>query len=151
MLNLVNPGQRRKLSEKARKILRPVFAARFPYVDLDAVRLRLGSRFPGIPAHPIGMALGSTIYLKQHTLDECDLGEMLLLLHELVHVGQYHDATRIGFAGRYGYSIMLHLGNDQNQLEWEAYQFVAASQTAVWQAIRAVCEHRRPGDAGSPV
>jgi hypothetical protein len=139
LLSSANPGRRQPLSLRTRRILAHCYTPWFREVDLDAIVVRLEAAFPGIPARPDGMALGDTIYLKQATFDECNIEDMLLLLHELVHVAQYRRDTRVGFARVYGTSVVFHLSNRCNPLEQEAEDFTREHAPDLVQAITNIC------------
>jgi hypothetical protein len=135
LVNAANPGRREPLTGNAKRAFGLVFSPPFPAVDLDRVRLRLGARFPGIPARPQGMALGYTIYLKQPRFDEGNHADMALLLHELVHVAQYERLTPAGFARRYAEALLSDPSNERNPLEHEAYDFVQSHHAELLRAM----------------
>ncbi|HUK22478.1 MAG TPA: hypothetical protein VLV45_13105 [Gemmatimonadales bacterium] len=140
-LNGVNPGARAPLPARAKRILDRCYTAFFPSVDLDRIRLRCGARFPGVPVRPAGMALGHTIYLRQSRFDECDCRDMLLLIHELVHVAQFVRGTWTSFARDYAAGLLRHLSYHANPLEREARAFTESHAMDVSQALAELCGH----------
>jgi Domain of unknown function (DUF4157) len=121
--------------------LRPLF----PHLDLSTVRVRTRCRLPSNKFHTSGsiyaMTFGSTIYFRDE-LDERDPGQLVHLIHELVHVDQ---VRRFGgepaFACEYGRGYIDGGGElpayidhptayHRNPLEAEAYTFEAQFRNA---------------------
>jgi hypothetical protein len=109
----------------------------FPDIDLEAVRVREHCRLPPNRFQETGsiyaMTFGTTM-LWRAALDESDSGDLVRLMHELVHVDQ---VRRLGgeqaFACEYGKGYISgggelpeYLDDDayhRNPLEAEAYRF----------------------------
>ena len=85
------------------------------------------------------MALGYTIYLRQPAFEECDHRDVLLVLHELVHVAQFARGTSLDFAREYAAGLLRHLSYRANPLEREAEAFTQAHAPDVSRALAQVC------------
>lgn len=112
----------------------------FPELDLGTVRVRTVCRLPPNRfqerGHIYAMTFGSTIYWRDE-LDEDDPGDLVRLMHELVHVDQVRrHGGESAFACAYGEGYLSGGGDvpthiDQptayhrNPLEAEAYAFEA--------------------------
>lgn len=126
----------RPLRARTIQRLQPVF----PYLDLHGVRIRTRCRLPSNRFRESGsiyaMTFGTTIYWRD-TLDEDDPGDLVKLMHELVHVDQVRrHGGEAGFACEYGKGYLegggglpAYINNPtayhRNPLEAEAYSFEA--------------------------
>lgn len=139
---------------RPRRALSPAVIARlqpwFPELDLGIVRVRTGCRLPPNRFRTRGriyaMTFGSTIYWRDE-LDEHDPGDLVRLMHELVHVAQ---VVRYGgeskFACAYGEGYLSgggvlpdHIDDPspyhRNPLEAEAYRFEARCRDATGRVV----------------
>jgi hypothetical protein len=123
-----------------RPATRAMLAELFPSVDVEAIVIRTGCRLPANRFQPSGsiyaMTFGSTIYWRDD-LDESDPGDLVRLIHEVVHVDQYRRfGGEAGFACAYGRGYVEGGGDvpphirepnayHRNPLEAEAYRFAA--------------------------
>lgn len=112
----------------------------FPHIDLTDVRVRTRCRLPSNTFRERGsiyaMTFGNTIYWRDD-LDEDDPGDLVNLIHELVHVDQVRrHGGESGFACAYGIGYLEGGGRlpgyidepsayHRNPLEAEAYSFEA--------------------------
>ncbi len=140
----------------------------FPHVDLSTVRVRTGCRLPSNKFHTSGsiyaMTFGSTIYFRDD-LDEGNPGQLVHLIHELVHVDQVRRfGGESAFACEYGRGYIDGGGElpayidhptayHRNPLEAEAYTFEARFRDSHGRVEPAHCRCRRPmrpraGDRG---
>lgn len=85
-------------------------------VPLDKVRVVAPAR---LPVPHLGITLGRAVYLR-HPLDLTRPEDQLLLLHELVHVGQRERAGRLGMAFRYGRGFCEVMSYRRHPMETEA-------------------------------
>lgn len=122
----------------------------FPHLDLRTIRVRTRCRLPanrfGERGSIYAMTFGNTIYWRDE-LDERDPGDLVHLIHEIVHVDQVrrHQGER-GFACAYGMGY-LEGGGDLpayiaeptayhfNPLEAEAYSFEAQFRDAAGRVV----------------
>jgi Domain of unknown function (DUF4157) len=136
------------LGRTARPLL-PATIARigplFPQLDLSTVSVRERCRLPSNRFHTTGsiyaMTFGSTIYFRDR-LDEHDPGQLVHLIHELVHVDQVRRyGGEPAFACEYGRGYIDGGGElpayidhptayHRNPLEAEAYTFEALFRDA---------------------
>jgi hypothetical protein len=132
--NFRRPHQRLRPSTRA--MLRELF----PDLDVDQIRVRNKSRLPSNRFNRTGriyaMTFGNTIYWRD-LLDESDPGDLVKLIHEVVHVDQVRRyGGENGFSCEYGKGYIEGGGDlpnhirrptayHRNPLEAEAYTFEA--------------------------
>lgn len=102
-------------------LARRLLADFVPELDLERIRVRHRARL-AIPARYRAITLGSRIYARP-CLRADEPADLELLLHELIHVGQYSRLGHLGFSWRYGGEIAAR-GYRGNSLEREARDFV---------------------------
>ena len=141
-------AQLANVTRRPRRLTPPTLAILpqlFPDLDVDAIRVRTGCRLPpnrfNERGHTLAMTFGDTIFWAG-TLDESDPHDLVHLLHEVVHVDQFHRfGGAAGFACEYGTGYLMGGGElppsikrptayHRNPLEAEAYQFEARFQDA---------------------
>ena len=144
---IANLGRRsRPLRDETVDGLQPLF----PDLDLRSVRVRTRCRLPSNRFSARGsiyaMTFGDTIYWRDE-LDESDTGDLVHLIHEIVHVDQVrrHGGER-GFACAYGVGYLEGGGElpayidtptayHRNPLEAEAYSFEADFRDAAGRVV----------------
>jgi len=131
---ILNKGRASKLTPG----MKSVFGPFFPNLDLDEVGVSVGATIVG-PGDLQGMTLGYTIYLSQADVDECNVDDMELLMHELVHVDQYRRIGWQSFGCMYGMGYTLGWNWDDIPLEQEAVQFVISNASALEVAVKSSC------------
>jgi len=133
LANLTRPSE--PLQEKTQAMLRTLF----PDLDVGGIRVRRGCRLPANRFDKRGsiyaMTFGNSIYWRDPVLDEDDPGDLVKLIHEVMHVEQ---TRRLGgedaFACAYGEGYLQGGGDvppriknptayHRNPLEAEAYTF----------------------------
>ena len=115
-------GEPRRLADQTKAIMSEFF----PELDLNEVVLRTGASI--VPRRFRAMTLGRTIFLRGD-LDECSAEDMLLLVHELVHVDQFRRLGELKFACAYGEGFLRTFSHDNIPLEREATAFQHAHET----------------------
>ncbi len=120
-----------------------ILARLFPGVDVGAIRVRTGCRLPPNRFNErgpiIAMTFGDHIYWAG-SLDETNPRDLVNVIHEVVHVEQFHRyGGESGFACEYGAGYVAGGGElppsirrptpyHRNPLEAEAYRFEARFQ-----------------------
>ena len=126
---------REPLQQPTQAMLRKLF----PDLDVSQIRVRRGCRLPANRFDKRGsiyaMTFGNSIYWRDDVLDENDPGDLVKLIHEVMHVEQ---SRRLGgqaeFACAYGEGYLRGGGDvparikdptayHRNPLEAEAYTF----------------------------
>lgn len=99
-------------------------------VDVDSVRLRVGGAMGAyLRATKHGaLTIGNTIWFRtQEHREDADL-----VVHELVHVGQYRRSGRFGFLRNYIWDVMKQRSYSKNHpLEAPAYERQELARTVV--------------------
>jgi Domain of unknown function (DUF4157) len=106
-----------KLSETTRQIMSEFF----PTLDLLRVGVTANATLPW-PKAKRGITQGGSIYVRG-PFAQTSHRDLRLLMHELVHVGQYARLGTIRFLWVYGQG-KLKGGYRENPLEKEAFSFV---------------------------
>jgi hypothetical protein len=137
--SLVNRGKGRPLSDRSMRAM----SGFFPRLDLNEVELVTGATL-AVASRYKGLTLGNRIYLRKR-FDECSLDpngqprDMKLLMHELVHVEQYHRLGWFRFACQYGKGALSTWDHDNIPLEREAISFVRANENSLKDIVSAIC------------
>lgn len=131
----MNPGRRQRLSAFVQELM----AKYFPELDLDVVRLRTNASLPGVPAKEDALTLGTTIFFRGD-FRECELDDfgdhMGLLMHELVHVGQFQRLGTRTFACKHFGAVLRW---SDNQLEEDALTYRAEKGPDLKERLTKAC------------
>jgi hypothetical protein len=107
-------------------------------IDLSEVRIVENARLRTL-APASALTIGNTIYWEGKCI-ECDGGDMSLLLHELVHVGQYKRHGRAVFNLLYAWKFLTGgFKYRNNDLEREAFAFEEKNAAKLEKYRKEVC------------
>jgi hypothetical protein len=134
--------------------LTTLFGKYFPNMRFDEISIY--DNLEVFPPWAAGITFRKTIFIK-YALSQCDYDVALLLMHELVHVKQYHEWSFWSFACRYADEVVRGLPRNIREpnpllmpgesLEDEAYNFVARNDQAMLAEMHKVCPNLPRGTA----
>lgn len=131
---VTRPGDIHKLSSRVTDIMKHFF----PTLDFDKITVRLGAS-KIVPPSKWGIVIGTTIYLKQSSFEDCNEVDMLRLMHELVHVRQTMDQSWLSSGYAYGADFTEHWNYRDNPKEVEAREFEEENQAELFSMMDDVC------------